>query len=515
MSIIDKINDFITRASKLAQGGGEASLQRQKRSGKLNARERLDALLDSDSFFETDLFVEHSAKDFGMEGKQLSGDGVVTGFGRIDDRFVAVFAQDFTVAGGSLGKAHASKITKIMDAAREMRMPLIGINDSGGARIQEGVDSLCGYGDIFFRNTRLSGVVPQISVILGPCAGGAVYSPALTDFVFVVDKISNMFITGPQVIKAVIGEEISAEELGGAKTQSSITGNAHFYAKDEEEVFQQIRRLLSFLPSSCSETPPVIENPASPKNQLDSEDVIPENRKKAYCVKRIIRRIVDGSHFLEVHELFAKNIVVGFGRLNGESVGIIANQPRFLAGVLDVNAADKAARFIRFCDAFNIPLLTFVDTPGYLPGVDQEHSGVIRHGAKLLYAYSEATVPKYTVVMRKAYGGAYVAMCSKHLGATLVIAWPTAEIAVMGSEGAANIIFRKEIEESDDPEATRKEMVKKYEEKFANPYVAASKGYVDQIIEPGKTREALIAALRLTKNQKEKRTEYHHGNIPL
>jgi acetyl-CoA carboxylase carboxyltransferase component len=515
MSIMNKINDFVARASKLAKGGGEASLEKQKKSGKMNARERLAALLDRGSFFETDLFVEHSAKDFGMEGKKLAGDGVVTGFGRVEDRPVAVFAQDFTVAGGSLGKAHASKITKIMDAAGEMHMPLIGINDSGGARIQEGVDSLCGYGEIFFRNTRLSGVVPQISVILGPCAGGAVYSPALTDFVFVVDKISHMFITGPQVIKSVIGEEISAEELGGAKTQASITGNAHFYAKNEEEVFQQIRRLLSFLPSSCGATSPVIENPAPPEDQFDQKDVIPENRKEGYCVKRIIRRIVDGSDFFEVHELFAKNIVVGFGRLNGETVGIIANQPRFLAGVLDVNAADKAARFIRFCDAFNIPLLTLVDTPGYLPGIEQEYYGVIRHGAKLLYAYSEATVPKLTVVMRKAYGGAYVAMCSRHLGATFVIAWPTAEIAVMGPEGAANIIFRKEIDESDDPEIKRKEMVKQYEEKFANPYAAASKGYVDQIIEPDKTRDTLIAALKLIKNQRVEAANYRHGNIPL
>jgi acetyl-CoA carboxylase carboxyltransferase component len=515
MSIIGKINDFMAKASNLVKGGGDVSLERQKKSGKMNARERLDILLDSGSFFETDLFVEHSAKDFGMKGKQLAGDGVVTGFGRIDDRSVAVYAQDFTVAGGSLGKAHASKITKIMDAAGEMRMPLIGINDSGGARIQEGVDSLCGYGDIFFRNTRLSGVIPQISVILGPCAGGAVYSPALTDFVFVVDKISNMFITGPQVIKSVIGEEISPEELGGARTHSTITGNAHFYAKDEKEVFQQIRKLLSFLPSSCDTKPPVEEPTSPPKRHLDPEDVIPEDRKKSYCVKRIIRRIVDSSDFFEVHERFAKNIVVGFGRLNGETVGIIANQPRFLAGVLDVNAADKASRFIRFCDAFNIPLLTFVDTPGYLPGIDQEHAGVIRHGAKLLYAYSEATVPKFTVVMRKAYGGAYVAMCSRHLGATLVIAWPTAEIAVMGPEGAANIIFRKEIKESDDPEATRKEMVRQYEEKFANPYIAASRGYVDQIIDPAKTREVLIDALRLAKNQKREEAKYRHGNIPL
>jgi acetyl-CoA carboxylase carboxyltransferase component len=402
-----------------------------------------------------------------------------------------------------------------MDAAYDKRMPLIGINDSGGARIQEGVDSLCGYGDIFFRNTRLSGVVPQLSLILGPCAGGAVYSPALTDFVFVVDKISKMFITGPQVIKTVIGEDISAEDLGGAKTHSAITGNAHFYAQSEQEAFEQIRKLLSFLPPSCDEKPPVIKDPVDPEKNLELERVIPDERKEAYCVKRIIRRIVDGSDFLEVQELFAKNIVIGFGRINGRTVGIIANQPRFLAGVLDVNASDKAARFIRFCDAFNIPLLTLVDTLGYLPGIDQEHSGVIRHGAKLLYAYSEATVPKFTIVMRKAYGGAYVAMCSKHLGADFVIAWPTAEIAVMGPEGAANIIFKKEISESDDPEATRKEMVKKYEEKFANPYVAASRGYVDQIIDPSKTRQHLIAALKLSENRNSGSAKFRHRNMPF
>ncbi|MBW1850761.1 MAG: acyl-CoA carboxylase subunit beta [Deltaproteobacteria bacterium] len=515
MTIIQKINDFFSKASKLVKGGGEASLEKQRKSGKMNARERLETLLDSDSFFETDLFVEHTAKDFGMKGKQLAGDGVITGFGDVEGRPVAVFAQDFTVAGGSLGKAHASKIIKVMDSARDMRMPLIGINDSGGARIQEGVDSLCGYGEIFFRNTRLSGVVPQISVILGPCAGGAVYSPALTDFVFVVEKISKMFITGPQVIKSVIGEEISAEDLGGAMTHATLTGTAHFYAESEHDAFQQIRKLMSFLPSSCDEKTPVVDQPAEPENDLEFNAVIPDDHKDSYCVKKVIRRIVDGSDFFEVQEFFAKNIVVGFSRLQGRTVGIIANQPRFLAGVLDVNASDKAARFIRFCDAFNIPLLTFVDTPGYLPGIDQEHSGVIRHGAKLLYAYSEATVPKLTVVMRKAYGGAYIAMCSKHLGANFVIAWPTAEIAVMGSEGAANVIFRKEINDSKDPEATRKEMVKKYEEKFANPYVAASRGYVDQIIDPSKTRESLITALNLAENRKLESAKYRHGNMPV
>ncbi|MBN2418101.1 MAG: acyl-CoA carboxylase subunit beta, partial [Deltaproteobacteria bacterium] len=474
MTIKNKINDFLSRVSRLIKGGGEESIQRQKKIGKLNARERIDYILDRDSFLETDLFVEHSAKDFGMESKKLAGDGVVTGFGRVDARAVAVFAQDFTVAGGSLGKAHAGKIVKIMDSAGDMGIPLIGINDSGGARIQEGVDSLCGYGDIFYRNTRLSGVVPQISLILGPCAGGAVYSPALTDFVFVVDRISNMFITGPQVIKSVIGEEIDAEKLGGAMTHAATTGNAHFYAKTEAEAFEQIRELLSFLPSNCNEKPPVADTFEPPATPLNSQDVLPNDRKRSYNVKDIIRGIVDNSVFFEVQKHFARNIVTGFGRLAGKPVGIVANQPKVLAGVLDVDGSDKASRFIRFCDSFNIPLLTFVDTPGYLPGIDQEHSGIIRHGAKLLYAYSEAIVPKFTVVMRKAYGGAYIAMCSRHLGANMVIAWPTAEIAVMGSEGAANIIFKNEISTSDDPERTRQEKVREYEEKFANPYVAAS-----------------------------------------
>ncbi|MBN2059322.1 MAG: acyl-CoA carboxylase subunit beta [Deltaproteobacteria bacterium] len=515
MSIIQKINDFLNKASQLVKGGDESSLEKQRKNGKMNARERLNALLDENSFSETDLFVEHTAKDFGMKGKQLAGDGVVSGFGRIDDRPVAIFAQDFTVAGGSLGKAHAEKIIKIMDAAKDMRMPLIGINDSGGARIQEGVDSLCGYGEIFYRNTQLSGLVPQISVIMGPCAGGAVYSPALTDFVFVVENISKMFITGPQVIKTVIGEDISAEKLGGARTHSSITGNAHFYAETESESFEQIRKLISFLPASCHENPPVEEQPLSPKQDLELKDVIPDDRKKSYNVKTIINALVDGSDFFEVQRQFAKNIVIGFGRIDGRPIGIIANQPRFLAGVLDVNASDKAARFVRFCDAFNIPLLTLVDTPGYLPGIDQEYSGVIRHGAKLLYAYSEASVPKFTVVMRKAYGGAYIAMCSRHLGANFVIAWPTAEIAVMGPDGAANIIFRKEIAESKDPEATRKEKVKEYEDRFANPYVAASRGYVDQIIDPTKTREALISALKIAQNFSKGKIKNNHGNIPL
>lgn len=515
MTIKKKINEFLARTSRLVKGGGEASVQKQIKSGKLNARERIDIILDQDTFFETDLFVEHTAKDFGMESQKLAGDGVITGFGKVGGRAVALFAQDFTVAGGSLGKAHAGKITKIMDSAGDMGIPLIGINDSGGARIQEGVDSLCGYGDIFFRNTQLSGVVPQVSLILGPCAGGAVYSPALTDFVFVVDKISNMFITGPQVIKSVIGEEIDAERLGGAVTHAATTGNAHFYAKTEAEAFEQIRSLLSFLPSNSTEMPPLQNEFRSPSKPLEGQDVMPNDRKKSYDVKDIIKGIVDSSSFFEVQEHFARNIVVGFGRICGRPVGIIANQPRVLAGVLDVNASDKASRFIRFCDAFNIPLVTFVDTPGYLPGIDQEHSGIIRHGAKLLYAYSEATVPKFTVVMRKAYGGAYIAMCSRHLGANMVIAWPTAEIAVMGSEGAANIIFKREIANSHEPEKTRLEKVKEYEEKFANPYVAASRGYVDMIIEPHKTRDALIKALELAKTRRAPQYMKRHGNLPL
>ncbi len=513
MSIFTAINDFFGRVARLVKGGGEEALAKQKQQGKLSARERLDGILDQGSFFETDLFVEHNATDFGMDRKKLAGDGVVTGFGKVDGRPVSIFAQDFTVAGGSLGRAHAGKIVKIMDASMSRKIPLIGINDSGGARIQEGVDSLCGYGDIFYRNTRLSGVVPQLSLILGPCAGGAVYSPALTDFVFVVNKVSNMFITGPQVIKAVLGEEISQEELGGAMTQASITGNAHFYAESEEEAFAQIRRLVSFLPSNCLEAPPKVksEEPAKPMK----DEIVPGERRKAFDVQDVIRGVVDRSDFLEVHRHYAGNIVVGFGRLAGKTVGIIANQPRILAGVLDVNASDKAARFIRFCDSFSIPLLTFVDTPGYLPGIDQEHAGVIRHGAKLLYAYSEARVPKLTVIMRKAYGGAYIAMCSRHLGADFVMAWPTAEIAVMGSEGAANIIFRKEIMESSDPEATRAAKVKEYESKFANPYVAAARGYVDAILPPSATRKALIEAMDFAGGSDPGNSFRRHGNIPL
>jgi methylmalonyl-CoA decarboxylase subunit alpha len=513
MSVKSSINIFLSKVQNLFKGGGDLALDKQKERGKLSARERVGLILDKDSFMETDLFVEHAATDFGMDSKELAGDGVVTGYGKIDEKPIAIFAQDFTVAGGSLGKAHAAKIVKVMDGASEKKIPLLGINDSGGARIQEGVDSLAGYGEIFYRNTTLSGVVPQLSLILGPCAGGAVYSPALTDFVFVVDKISNMFITGPQVIKTVLGEDISQEELGGAKTHTAITGNAHFYAQSETEAFEQIKSLLSFLPINCQEPPP--EKTSRLPLKPITDDIIPDNRRNAYDVTNVIKGIVDGGDFLQVHERYAKNIVVGFARLDGKTVGIIANQPKFLAGVLDVNASDKAARFIRFCDAFGIRLLTFVDTPGYLPGVDQEHAGVIRHGAKLLYSYSEASVPKITVIMRKAYGGAYIAMCSRHLGANAVIAWPSAEIAVMGAEGAANIVFRKEIATSDDPDATRAEKVKEYEDKFANPYVAASKGYVDGLTKPSKTRETIIRAFEFAGEKDHGNSFRRHGNIPL
>lgn len=514
MSIASKISEFFSLLKKKILGGGEKALEKQRAMGKLTARDRIDYLLDKDSFLEIDLFVEHKCKDFGMDRKSLPADGVITGIGKINGRPVCVFAQDFTVAGGSLGLMHARKITKIMDIAMKNGMPLIGINDSGGARIQEGVNSLAGYGEIFYRNTLASGVIPQLSVILGPCAGGAVYSPALTDFVFVVDKISKMFITGPEVIKTVLGEEISMEDLGGARVHTEITGNAHFFAYSEEECFAQIRKLLDFLPWSNREKAPRKE-PKEPKKKFDIEKIIPEDSKKPYDIKDVIQALVDDSDFFEVQERFAPNIVIGFGRINGETVGIIGNQPKVLAGVLDVDSSDKCARFIRFCDAFNIPLLTLVDLPGYLPGIDQEHAGVIRHGAKVLYAYSEATVPKITVILRKAYGGGYIAMCSRHLGADFVYAWPTAEIAVMGPEGAANIIFKNEIMESPNPEETRKQKVKEYTEKFANPYVAAENGHIDAVINPIDTRRYIIQALETCSNKDEIRINKKHGIPPF
>ncbi len=495
-------------------GGGAKAIEKQNAMGKLTARQRIESLLDKGTFEEYDIFVRHSATEFGMAEKELAGDGVVIGVGEIDGRSIAIYAQDFTVFGGSLGLSHARKITKIMDYALNMRIPLIGINDSGGARIQEGVNALAGYGEIFYRNTQASGVIPQLSVILGPCAGGAVYSPALTDYVFVVDQISKMFITGPEVIKTVLGEEISMEELGGARVHCEKTGNAHFFAHSEEECFGQIRELLSLIPHNNGNT----EEPQAvvePKAEYVVNDIVPADPTQPYDVRNVIRAITDNSDFFEVQELFAGNIVVGFGRINGTTVGFVANQPLVMAGVLDCDSSDKAARFIRYCDSFNIPLVTLEDLPGYLPGVDQEHAGVIRHGAKLLYAYSEATVPKITVILRKAYGGGYIAMCSRHLRSDFVFAWPGAEIAVMGPEGAANIIFRKEIMASENPAETRNEKIAEYKSKFANPYVAASQGYVDAVIDPKETRRSVINALKVSAGKVAETPKKKHGIPPF
>lgn len=514
MSFMQRIVDFFSKKSTKSKGGGDKAISKQKAGGKLTARERIAALLDEGSFHEYDLFVEHNCKDFGMDDKELAADGVVTGSGTIAGRPVCIYAQDFTVAGGSLGLMHARKITKVMDHAIKMGVPIIGINDSGGARIQEGVNSLAGYGEIFYRNTLASGVVPQISVILGPCAGGAVYSPALTDFVFVVDNISKMFITGPEVVKTVLGEEISMEDLGGARVQAETAGNAHFFSESEQECFEQIRQLVGFLPDSNRNKAAIAEQ-KKPKHSYKIEDLIPKDSKIPFDVRDIVRALVDDSEFLEVQELFAPNAITGFARINGETVGIVGNQALVLAGVLDIDASDKIARFVRFCDAFSIPLVTLVDIPGYLPGSDQEHAGVIRHGAKVLYAYSEASVPKITVILRKAYGGGYIAMCSHHLRADFVFAWPTAEIAVMGPEGAANIIFRSEIMAAENPDEMRKIKVKEYTDKFANPYVAASAGYVDAVIAPEETRAYIAHALQMTRNKEEQRPARKHGVPPF
>ena len=516
MKAIEKINDLHSRRQKLEKGGGEDKINKQHESGKMTARERINMLLDEGSFVEIDAFIKHRSTEFDMATTEASGDGVVTGYGTVDGRLIYIYAQDFTVIGGSLGEMHAKKICKVMDMAMKMGAPLIGINDSGGARIQEGIDSLYGFGEIFFRNTMASGVIPQISVIMGPCAGGAVYSPAITDFVFMVEKTSQMFITGPQVIKTVTGEDVSFEKLGGAETHNAVSGVAHFKCTDEKECVENIKRLISFLPENNLTDAPAyaVEDDI---NRLDEalNEIIPDEPNKPYDIKDIITKVVDDGDFLEIHQYFAQNIIVGFARINGSTVGIVANQPKIMAGVLDVNSSDKAARFVRFCDSFNIPIVTFTDVPGYLPGVGQEHSGVIRHGAKLLYAYSEATVPKINVIVRKAYGGAYIAMSSKHLGADLVLAWPTAEIAVMGPEGAANIIFRKEISQAEDPATVRSQKIEEYRDKFSNPYVAAARGYVDDVIEPATTRPRLISALEMLASKKENRPAKKHGNIPL
>ncbi len=516
MSIQRKL-DSLREKNKLAElGGGKERIQKQHQAGKLTARERIGFLLDEGSFEEMDKLVVHQSHDFGMEKKRICGDGVVSGYGRIDGREVFVFAQDFTVFGGSLSGANAAKIVKIMDLAMKIGVPIIGLNDSGGARIQEGVASLGGYADIFLRNVLASGVIPQISAIMGPCAGGAVYSPAITDFIIMTKEASNMFITGPEVIKAVTHEEVTMEELGGAETHNVLSGVAHFAAEHEQHALALIRELLSFIPNNNLESPPEKET-SDPWDRV-SEDIdflVPDDPYQPYDIRKVIREVVDDNYFFEVQAEYAKNIVIGFGRLAGKSVGIVANQPDHLAGALDINASDKGARFVRFCDAFNIPLITFEDVPGFLPGVGQEHGGIIRHGAKLLYAFAEATVPKITVITRKAYGGAYCVMASKHIRADINYAFPTAEIAVMGPEGAVKIVYRRELEGTKESASIIQDKIAEFREKFANPYVACEKGYLDEVIEPRFTRQKLIAALRLLENKRDKNPPKKHGNIPL
>ncbi|MFN8540338.1 MAG: acyl-CoA carboxylase subunit beta [Thermomicrobiales bacterium] len=493
-----------------------AAIKRQHDRGKLTARERIDLLLDPGSFVEFDALAQHRSYNFGLEARRPLGDGVITGYGTVDGRKICVFSQDFTVFGGSLGEVFAEKVVKLMDLALKLGVPMIGINDSGGARIQEGVVSLAGYADIFHRNVRASGVIPQLSVIAGPCAGGAVYSPAMTDFILMVQDISQMFITGPDVIKTVTGETITQEELGGAITHNSVSGVAHFAAADEEELFAQVRALLSFLPANNLEEAPYTP-PADVPDRADPEldTIVPDASNKPYDILDVIARVMDDGEFLEVQALFAPNIVVGFARLNGHAVGVVANQPKHLAGTLDINASDKAARFVRTCDAFNIPLITFVDVPGFLPGTAQEYGGIIRHGAKLLYAFSEATVPKLTVITRKAYGGAYCVMCSKHIGADLNAAWPLAEVAVMGAEAAVGVLYRRELADSADPKERAAELTREYRERFANPYEVAARGYIDAVIEPRETRPWLIKGLEMCLSKREAGPARKHGNIPL
>ena len=516
MSNSSKIEHLERLRGQAQMGGGEERIGTQHQQGRLTARERLDLLLDKGSFHETDMFVTHRTSDFGLDQRRYLADSVVTGWGTIDGRLVYVFSQDFTVFGGSLGEVHAEKICKVMDMALKNGAPLIGLNDSGGARIQEGVVSLGAYADIFLRNTLASGVIPQISAVMGPCAGGAVYSPALTDFIFMVRGSSYMFVTGPDVVKTVTHEDVSFEQLGGAEVHATTSGVCHYVADSEADCLYLIRVLLSYLPQNNLEDPPFV---ASSDDRLRTEEaldaIVPDDPSKPYEIRDIIRLVVDDGAFLEIHERYAPNIVVGFARLGGHSVGIVANQPAALAGVLDINASDKAARFVRLCDSFNVPIITFVDVPGFLPGTGQEHGGIIRHGAKLLYAYCEATVPKITIITRKAYGGAYDVMSSKHIRGDLNLAWPSAELAVMGPEGAVNIIFRKELAEAEDPARRRAELVAEYREKFANPYVAASRGYLDDVIVPSMTRPRLINALEMLSNKRDANPAKKHGNIPL
>jgi len=516
MSIEKKLDELKNKNHLAELGGGKQRIERQHQAKKFTARKRVSFLLDEGSFQETDKLVVHQSHDFGMEKKKIYGDGVVTGYGTIEGRTVFIFAQDFTVFGGSLSGANAAKVVKIMDIAMKVGAPIIGLNDSGGARIQEGVASLAGYADIFLRNVLASGVIPQISAIIGPCAGGAVYSPAMTDFIIMTKETSNMFITGPEVIKAVTHEDVTMEELGGAETHNTLSGVAHFAAENEEHAFSLIRELLSFVPDNNLEDPPEKET-ADPPDRINEElnFMVPDDPSQPYDIREIIREVMDENFFFEVQSQYAKNIVIGFARLVGKSVAIVANQPDHLAGALDINASDKGARFVRFCDAFNIPLITFEDVPGFLPGVSQEQGGIIRHGAKLLYAFSEATVPKITVITRKAYGGAYCVMASKHIRADINYAYPFAEIAVMGPEGAVNIVYKHELDKAKDFSKLREEKIKEFREKFANPYIACEKGYIDEVIEPKFTRLKLIAALKMLENKKDRNPPKKHGNIPL
>lgn len=516
MTVDPKIQQLRELRAQGRLGGGQERIEAQHQRGRLTARERLDLLLDKGSFREVDAFVVHRTQDFGLDQQKFQGDSVITGWGTVNGRLVYVYSQDFTVFGGSLGEVHAEKICKILDMAVKNGAPVIGLNDSGGARIQEGVVSLGGYADIFLRNTLASGVIPQISAIMGPCAGGAVYSPALTDFIFMVRNSSYMFVTGPEVVKTVTHEDVSFEELGGASVHSEISGVCHVAVDSEADTLYMIRKLLTYLPQNNMEDPPFVSNGDDPlRMEEDLDRLIPNDPSKPYDIKDAICMIVDDGQFYEIQENYAMNIVVGFARLGGHSVGIVANQPAVQAGVLDINTSEKAARFVRFCDSFNLPIITFVDVPGFLPGTAQEHGGIIRSGAKLLYAYCEATVPKLTVVTRKAYGGAYDVMSSKHIRGDLNLAWPTAEIAVMGPDGAVNIVFRKELTKAEDPEARKKELVDEYRTKFANPYVAASRGYIDDVIEPRETRPRLINALEMLSNKRDANPPKKHGGIPL
>lgn len=515
---MNKLEELRQLKAKIAEGGGQKKVDAQHDRGKMTARERLEVFFDSDSFVEIDTFVAHRCTNFDMADKKFHGDGVVTGYGTVDGRLVFAFAQDFTVIGGSLGEYHAEKIVKVQEMALRMGAPIVGLNDSGGARVEEGVGALSGFAKIFKNNTISSGVVPQISVIMGPCAGGAVYSPAITDFIFMVNKTSQMFITGPQVIKTVTGEEVTAEELGGAMTNNSKSGNAHFVGNNDEETLQQVRELLSYFPSNNMETPPEYSSTDDPnRTNPEFNEIIPDNPNKAYDMYNIIKGLADNGEILDVATHFAKNMITCFIRMDGKTVGVIANQPKVGAGCLDVDASDKAARFIRRCDAFNIPMLTLEDVPGFLPGTDQEYGGIIRHGAKMLYAYCEATVPMVTLICRKAYGGAYIGMCNKELGSDMVLAWPTAQIAVMGAGGAVNIIssVKEEIRNADDPVAKTKEKIEEYETAFNNPYRAAELGYVDDVIEPSTSRMRIISALDMLATKRASLPAKKHGNIPL